>query len=216
MNLFQKRPNNTHIPEVSSIKVLGFLFDSGTSWVDPIVGSNTWVNSIIANHFLVLRVLSLLINLGFDPHWNVWYFACTLEQLSLIWSIWTAFRPASRTMCGVTFPSLTAYCNASILGLTCHLLAGVGRGNLLSFFCPQSKSSSSRTSNCLHNFDPANHLHFQNPCNFRTFFVKAGKQQLLLYWPANLMLLGHSNEWRSFSRIYNDSPCMLSDLTWIL
>ena len=36
-------------------------------------------------------------------------------------------------MCGLIFPSLTKGCSTSILGLTCHLLAGEGWGNLQSF-----------------------------------------------------------------------------------
>ena len=43
-------------------------------------------------------------------------------------------------MCGLTFPSLTACRNASILGLTCRFLAGEGWGSLQSF-CPKFKST---------------------------------------------------------------------------
>ena len=46
--------------------------------------------------------------------------------------------------CGFTFPPLTTRHNAPILGLTCHLLAGKGRGNLQSFY-PKFKTSSPRT-----------------------------------------------------------------------
>ena len=43
-------------------------------------------------------------------------------------------------MCGLTFPSLSAHRNASILDLTYHLLAGEGKGSLQSF-CPTFKST---------------------------------------------------------------------------
>ena len=77
------------------------------------------------------------------------------------------FQARVENMCGSTFPSLTDRRNASILGLTCRLLAGEGRGNLQSF-CPKFKSISLRTSHRLYGFDPASHLRLQNPCNFRT------------------------------------------------
>ena len=78
-----------------------------------------------------------------------------------------SFQASVENMCRVSFPPLIVCCNASILGLTCRLLADEGRGNLMTF-CPKFKSSSSRTSNRLHTYDPASHLRFQNPCNFRT------------------------------------------------
>ena len=78
-----------------------------------------------------------------------------------------SFQARVENMCGFTFPPLTNSRNASILGLTCRFLAGEGQGNLQTF-CPKFKSSSSRTSNCLHSYDPASHLRLQNPCNFCT------------------------------------------------
>ena len=78
-----------------------------------------------------------------------------------------SFQARVENMCGVSFPPLIICRNASILGLRCRLLAGEGRGNLLTF-CLKFKSSSSRTSNRLHSYDPESNLRFQKPCNFRT------------------------------------------------
>ena len=54
------------------------------------------------------------------------------------------------------------------MGLVCHLLAGEGRGNLPTY-CPQLRGNPTyRRSNRLHSWDPAEHLRFVNPCNFKT------------------------------------------------
>ena len=71
------------------------------------------------------------------------------------------FQARVENMCGFTFQSLTDRRNASILGLTCRLLAGEGRGNLQTF-CPKFKTPL-RSSQRLRGFDPASHLRFQNP-----------------------------------------------------
>ena len=52
-------------------------------------------------------------------------------------------------MCGLIFPSLINHCSASILGLTCPLLAGEGQGSLQPFY-PKFKSTSLRVSHWLH------------------------------------------------------------------
>ena len=75
-------------------------------------------------------------------------------------------RVENMCSCGFTFQSLTDSRNASILGLTCRLLAG-GRGNLQTL-CPKFKTPL-RSSQRLRGFDPASRLCFQNPCNFRPF-----------------------------------------------
>ena len=102
-------------------------------------------------------------------------------------------------MCG--FPSLTDRRNASILGLTCCLLAGEGRGNLQSF-CPKFKSISLKTSHRLHGFDPASHLRLQNPCNFCTLdhFHRSWQATVIGLWdltPVNILLQGNSKGWRT-------------------
>ena len=44
-----------------------------------------------------------------------------------------SFQAHVENMCRFTFPPLTNRRNALILGLTCRLLAGEGRGNLQTF-----------------------------------------------------------------------------------
>ena len=54
------------------------------------------------------------------------------------------------------------------MGLVCRLLAGEGRGNLQTY-CPQLRDTRiCRRSHRLHSWDPADHLRFVNPCNFKT------------------------------------------------
>ena len=97
------------------------------------------------------------------------------------------------------FQSLTDRRNASILGFTC-LLAGEDHGNLQSI-CPEFKISH-RSSQRLHGFDPASHLRFQNPCNFRTLdqFRCSWQAAIIDLWdsiPPDILLQGHTNGWRS-------------------
>ena len=104
-------------------------------------------------------------------------------------------------MCGLAFPSLTTRRNASILGLTCRLLAGEGRGSLQSF-CSKFKSTSHRASYWLHSFDPASHLRLQNPCNFCTLdrFHRSWQAVVVNLWdsiPADILLRGKNDGWRT-------------------
>ena len=52
----------------------------------------------------------------------VLYSGATLTYLHRLDSL----QARAENMCGFTFPLLTNRCNASILGLTCHLLATEG------------------------------------------------------------------------------------------
>ena len=58
------------------------------------------------------------------------------------------FQTRVEKMCDFPFQSLTDRRNASILGFTCRLLAGEGRGNLQSF-CPEFKSLSDHHIGCM-------------------------------------------------------------------
>ena len=110
------------------------------------------------------------------------------------------FQARVENICGFTFHSLTDHRNASILGLTCRLLAGEGHGNLQSF-CPKFKTPL-RSSQRLRGFDPASHLRFQNPCNFHTLdcFRRSWQAAVVDLWdsiPPNILLEGHTNGWRT-------------------
>ena len=54
------------------------------------------------------------------------------------------------------------------MGLVCHLLAGESRENLPTY-CPQfCGNQTHHWSHRLHSWDPAGHLRFINPCDFKT------------------------------------------------
>ena len=147
------------------------------------MGSNVWVNFTVADHFLVVRVLPLPINLGSLEYGAILYSEAAQSHLARL----DSFQARFENMYGVSFPPLIVCCNASILGLTCRLLAGEGQGNLLTF-CPKFKCSSFRTSNRLHSYDLASHLRFQNPCNFHTLdgFRRS--------WQVMIVILSHFME----------------------
>ena len=63
--------------------------------------------------------------------------------------------------CCSTFQLLSHRRDAAIIGLVCRLLNREGRGNLSSVL-------SCRRSSRLHTWDPAAHLRFIDPCNFKT------------------------------------------------
>ena len=60
--------------------------------------------------------------------------------------------------------------HAAIMGLVCHLLDGEGRanGNLPAHCLQLLHNPTHREFHHLHSWDPAEHLRFINPCNFRT------------------------------------------------
>ena len=112
-------------------------------------------------------------------------------------TVWKAFNPELRA----TFSSLIDQRHASILGFTCRLLDGEGRGNLQTF-CPTFKTTSNRLSHRLHSFDPAFHLRLVSPCNFRTLdhFRRSWQVTMVALWdsiPAELLLQGDCVGWRS-------------------
>ena len=96
--------------------------------------------------------------------------------------------------------------------ITCRLLAGEGRGNLQSF-CPEFKISL-RSSQRLHGFDPASHLRFQSPCNFRTLdrFRHSWQAAIIDLWdsiPPDILLQARSHKWMAvcvtrYTKMYHD------------
>ena len=84
------------------------------------------------------------------------------------------------------------------MGLVWHLLAGEGRGNLQTY-CPQfcDVNQLSRKSHQLHSWDPAEHLRFINPCNFKTLdrFRRSWLTLAVTTWndlPADVILQGET------------------------
>jgi len=114
------------------------------------------------------------------------------------------------------FPSLHDRRNAAIMGLVCRLLAGEGRGNL-STFCPNFVTRITRRSRRLHDYDPASHLRFQNPCDFKSLdrFIRGWQVTAVVCWnklPADILLCGERNGWRTIlkdvQRLFNNNNCM--------
>ena len=98
------------------------------------------------------------------------------------------------------------------MGLVCCLLAGEGRGNLQTY-CPQfCDNQIHRRSHCLHFWDPAEHLCFVNPCNFRTLdrFKRSWLAAAADIWnglPADVILQGEASGWRTILKEVQRSVC---------
>ena len=103
--------------------------------------------------------------------------------------------------CCSTFQSLSHHRDAAIIGLACHLDNGEGRGNLQDY-CPQfCHVDSCRRSGRLHTWDPATHLRFIDPCNFKTLdrFRRSWQVLAVQLWnslPPDLLLTGATCGWR--------------------
>ena len=90
-----------------------------------------------------------------------------------------------------------------MVGLVCCLLAGEGRGNLQTY-CPQFCDINQLPcrSHRLHFWDPAEHLRFVNPCNFKTLdkFRCSWLVSAVTIWndlPADVILQGETLGWRT-------------------
>ena len=89
------------------------------------------------------------------------------------------------------------------MGLVCHLLAGEGRGNLQTS-CPRFRGVNPICcrSYRLHTWDPAEHLCFVNPCNFKTLakFQCSWLVSAVTIWedlPADPILQGEPFGWHT-------------------
>ena len=104
--------------------------------------------------------------------------------------------------CSFVFQSLSHRWNAAIMGLVCRLLVGEDRGNLQTY-CPQFYGNQTLCwSHRLYLWDPAEHLRFVNPCNFRTLdrFKCSWLAIAADIWnglPADLILQGEACGWRT-------------------
>ena len=118
--------------------------------------------------------------------------------------------------CSFVFQSLSHRRNAAIMGLVCRLLAGEGRGKLQTY-CPQFYGNQTLCrSHCLYSWDPAEHLRFVNPCNFRTLdrFKCSWLATAADIWnglPADLILQGKACGWRTILKDVQRCIC-----TWFV
>ena len=93
--------------------------------------------------------------------------------------------------------------NASIIGLVCRLLAGEGRGSLQNY-CQlfRGAENTRHQSTRLHAWDPAAHLRFTDPTDFRTLdrFRRSWQVVAVHLWntlPPDLLLIGATYGWRA-------------------
>ena len=84
-------------------------------------------------------------------------------------------------------------------------------------FCPKFVTTTTRRSQRLHDYGPANHLRFQNSCDFRSLdcFTCSWQVTAVLLWnqlPAELSLRGERNGWRTIledvQRLLNNNDYM--------
>jgi len=197
--------NDIQIPEVTSVKVLGFTFDSLFTWqkhLDNVLkrGRQRLGQVYRCRSLFDRQDISLLYKSWIRPmleYGCVLYSGAALSHINRL----NSFQSRIENMCDISFPSLTDRRNASILGFTCRLLDGEGRGNLQTF-CPTFKKSPIRLSKRLHSFDPASHLRFTNICDFRTLdrFRRSWQAAVVPLWdsvPADLLLQGDCVGWRT-------------------
>ena len=131
---------------------------------------------------------------------SILYSSAAFSHLNRLDSLQTRVE----NMCGFSIPTLASRRNASILGFTCRLLNGEGRGNLQSF-CPSFQAETLRSSRRLHSSDSASHLRFHNPINYRTLdrFRRSWQITVVDLWnliPADLLLEGEKEGWRTVLR----------------
>ena len=115
--------------------------------------------------------------------------------------------------CSSHFQSLLHRRNASIIGLVCCLLTGEGRGDLQNY-CPlfRGVENTRRQSTRLHAWDPAAHLRFTDPTDFRTLdqFQRSWQVVAVHLWntlPPDLLLTGSTCGWRA---ILKQAQCQIS------
>ena len=73
-----------------------------------------------------------------------------------------------------------------------------------------------RVSNQSHSFDPTSHLRLQNPCNFCTLdrfhrSCQVAVVNLSNSIPADILLRGDSDGWRTVLKAFNNSLCIYSE-----
>ena len=98
------------------------------------------------------------------------------------------------------------------MGLVCHLLAGEGPTTLQTY-CPWfCDNQIHRRSHCLPAWEPAEHLRFVNPCNFRTLdrFKRSWLATAADIWnglPADMILQGGASGWHTILKEVQHSVC---------
>jgi len=197
--------NSIRIPEVTSVKVLGFVFDSLFTWQKHIDGILSRAKQRLGQLYRCRSLFNCQDVFFLYKSWirpaleygSILYSSAASSHLNRLNSL----QSRVENMCGFSISTLASRRNASILGFTCRLLNGEGRGNLQSF-CPSFQKEILRSSRRLHGSDPASHLRFYNPLNFRTLdrFRRSWQITVVDLWnsiPADLLLKGEKEGWRT-------------------
>jgi len=194
------------IPETSSIKVLGFTFDSLFTWEPHIstmlccakqrAGQLYRCHSLLSEQDVCTLYTSWIRPIL--EYGNILYSGAANNHLCRLDNLQSRIE---RT-CSVAFQPLGQRRHAAIMCLVCRLLAGEGRGNL-STYCPQLCGTPIlRRSHQLHSYDPAEHLHLVNLCNFKTLdrFKRSWLATATDIWnglPADIILWGEVSGWHT-------------------
>ena len=205
--------DDTIIPETSSIKVLGIKFDSLLTWEPHITDILSRAQHRAGQLY---RCRSLLTEQDMSIIYKSWI-RPILEYSNILYSGATAthlrhlnnLQSRIEQTCSSVFQPLLSCWNAAIVGLVCRLLAGEGRGNLQTY-CPQfcDINQLPHRSHRLHFWDPAEHLRFVNPCNFKKF-RRSWLVSAVTIWndlPADVILQGETLGWRA---ILKDTQCCI-------
>ena len=171
------------ISDISSVKALGFVFDSSLTWqkhIDQVLsrGKQRLGQLYRGRSLFGCEGTATLYKSWIRPtleYGSILYSGAALSHLNRL----ERLQARVENMCGLEFPSLTTRRNALILGLTCI-----------------------RVSYRLHSSDPASHLRLQNPCNFHTLdrFHRSWQAVVVNLWdsiPADILLRGESDRWRT-------------------
>ena len=207
------------IPETSSIKVLGFNFDSSLTWEPHITDILSRARQRTGQLYrcrslLTEQDISILYKSWIRPifeYGNILYSGAAASYLHRLDTLQSRIEQT----CSSDFQPLSFRQNAAIMGLVCCLLAGEGRGNL-QICCPQfcNVNQLPRRSHRLHSWDPAEHLRFVNPCNFKTLdkFRRSWLVSAVNLWndlPADVILQGETLGWLAILKDIQRYICTL-------
>ena len=157
--------------------------------------SSGWLSYAVYLQFWILLVYKSFIRSCLE-YGHLLYFSAARSHLERL----DALQRRAAGICHDTFP-LESRRYAAVVGLTCRLLDGEGRGDLQSF-CPSFVTNTARRSSRLNDLsDPARASRLHNPVTFRSLdsFCRSWHAVISTIWdalPANLLLQGQATGWR--------------------
>ena len=163
--------NNCPIAEASSLKILGFMFDSSFTWeshIEVIVSKTKQRLAQLCRLFSYLDSDGLSIMHKYFVRsyleYGHLYFGTARGYLKHL----DALQCWAASVCQSTFPSLESRRHATAIGLLCRLLDGEGRGDLQSLLPPFITSVPRRSSHLNNLLDPALAFRLQNTNTFKS------------------------------------------------